>query len=128
MVYSASEESDLEAEEEDSTLADLPDTLAPPAPRGRRQSVSAECVDPDNLEVRTIRKTPQQMARLEDAIGQVECNLFFMKNINPEQRQAIRDAMEEKRFEGNYELLSSRVAFHWRPFTQHLLVNILTLL
>ena len=70
--------------------------------RGRRTSVSAECVDPDNLEVRSIDKTGSEMARLEECLSKVECNLFFMKSISPDQRDAVRGAMEERRIPGKY--------------------------
>ncbi|KAF9362506.1 hypothetical protein BGX34_006008 [Mortierella sp. NVP85] len=95
-------ESDSESEddqEEPSPLMAIP----PSYMRGRRTSVSAESMVPShqNYVKMVIPKTPEQRRRIEASIS----NNFLFKNLDEDQHEDVVNAMTEKRFKCNENVI-----------------------
>ncbi|KAK3825934.1 MAG: cyclic nucleotide-binding-like protein [Benniella sp.] len=100
--HSMGSESDSDSEddqEEPSPLLAMP----PSYMRGRRTSVSAESMVPShqNYVKMVIPKTPEQRRRIEASIS----NNFLFKNLDEDQHEDVVNAMTEKRFKCNENVI-----------------------
>lgn len=100
--HSMGSESDSESEDDQEGPSPLL-AMPPSYMRGRRTSVSAESMVPShqNYVKMVIPKTPEQRRRIEVSIS----NNFLFKNLDEDQHEDVVNAMTEKRFKRNENVI-----------------------